>query len=640
MYWDDLENLTFVISENNDIGSDGGGPDVVPLQMLGICDTDQNTMSAKDLMMWALANAAGDEEGGYAIRHGRTPVNMFGRPRRNEPEDPKRRNPLAAAYPCLFPYGVGGIEDDRPVSVSFAHHVRWALQYYDRRFRTHHSFPFVVFGILQRRDIMRSARLQMNKRNFLRDARKISSITSDDIRKAIDEIEAHKPVSDSRIRLLNKLVFGCGGQVMGSNETRAGYRSEIWATSVWKRPMNLWITINPNDLHDPLVQVLAGEMIDMDRFNRTFGPDSHKRAQNVAFDPYAAAKYFNTVVNLVLDKLFGITSQRGRVKSDMGLLGRLSAYYGIVEAQGRGTLHLHMFIWLEDSPSADEMVHLLETSEEFRSKVEAYIDSNISAHVPGLSTKEEIQSVPRESDLAYSRPPDPESETYDQEVKDTLKKIVRSQQIHTCTRNTCLVKQRNGVIACKRRAPFSLSEKSFILPTGEWGPKRLYEYTNTFSPSTIVVIKCNMDIKLVLFGRDTKDLCWYVTMYGTKSQNRMFNYSAMIARGFMYDLRNKDPKFVGDVREQGRLLLIRCANAINHQQELSALQVISYLMGWGDVYRSHNYVPFYWFAVASALKRTFRELRRVTGSYVLSFLFKRKCLHLDYVAMYKNLYQR
>lgn len=137
----------------------------------------------------------------------------------------------------------------------------------------------------------------MLKRNFLRDARAITSITAEDIQKAVAEIQANQKPSDDRLKRLNEMVFGCGGRVMGSNETRAGYRSEIWATSVWKRPMNLWITINPNDLHDPLVQVLAGEQIDMDRFNRRFGPDARKRARNVAFDPYAAAKYFNMTVN-------------------------------------------------------------------------------------------------------------------------------------------------------------------------------------------------------------------------------------------------------------------------------------------------------------------------------------------------------
>ena len=70
------------------------------------------------------------------------------------------------------------------------------------------------------------------------------------------------------------------------------------------------MTINLNDLHDPLVQVFAGENIDMDRFNRLFGPDARGRAENVAFDPYAAAKYFNFAVNTILSKLLALRPAR------------------------------------------------------------------------------------------------------------------------------------------------------------------------------------------------------------------------------------------------------------------------------------------------------------------------------------------
>lgn len=593
-----------------------GDPVVIPLQALGTLDLDMNNLSANELMMWALANSAAGKEGGYANRYSRDAVNMFGRPRERDLDTESlnhpRRNPLAAAYPTLFPYGVGGIEADRETDVGIAEHVKWALQYYDRRFRTHHSFPFVTIGIIQRREIMRSARLQMQKHSFLRDANTLSTITNEDVRKALKELDTNpnQPVSDSRIRLLNKLVFGCGAKVMGSNESRTQYRQDIWSTSVYKRPQNIWFTVNPADGHDPMVQLFAGEQIDMDRFNKLSGPDAHKRARNVAYDPYAAAKYFNYVVKLILEKLFGIRSANGRVTTEMGLLGRLSAYFGVVEAQGRGTLHLHMFLWLEDSPSSDEMLELLENSEEFRAKIQNYIAANIRADVPGLSSKEEIQAMPREADLAYSRPPNPAHETYEEEKKDTLVRAVRSQQIHTCTVSTCLVKQRNGTISCKRRAPFPLADEAYMHANGEWGPRRLFGYVNTFQPNCIIVIKCNQDIKLVIFGRDTRHSGWYMTNYGTKNQNRFFNYSAFVARGLLYDLQRGSEKYFNDLRERGRLLLIRCANSVNNEQELSAPQVISYLMGWGDVYRSHNYVPLYWGVFARELRRTFNEFSR------------------------------
>jgi len=130
-------------------------------------DTDQAQMSSNDLMSYALANLHDPtKESGYAVRHGTRAIEDFGFARPSQSSDhptSSHRNPLAAAYPVLYPYGMGGIEADRPISVSFKDHVRWSLQYYDKRFATHHSFPFVCFGISQKREAMRSAFLQMRQ---------------------------------------------------------------------------------------------------------------------------------------------------------------------------------------------------------------------------------------------------------------------------------------------------------------------------------------------------------------------------------------------------------------------------------------------------------------------------------------------
>lgn len=115
------------------------GPDVIPLQYLGACNTDLSSVTTDELMQYALANLdQTDEEGGYAVRHGSKPMNSFGRPRAGATDDERRKvlanNPMSSAFPTLFPYDKGGIETERPRPVSFTEHVRWALQYYDRRF--------------------------------------------------------------------------------------------------------------------------------------------------------------------------------------------------------------------------------------------------------------------------------------------------------------------------------------------------------------------------------------------------------------------------------------------------------------------------------------------------------------------------
>lgn len=149
---------------------------------------------------------------------------------------------------------------------------------------------------------------------------------------------------------------------------RASYRGQVWGTCLMLRGPSLWLTINPCDLHDPIMQLFAGEEIDMDQFNAKLGPDSSHRAANVAQDPYAAAKFFFFIINTVLSTLFGIEVSKDHVYSQPGLLGRITDYFGVVEAQGRGTLHVHMLLWLEDAPNAEEM-HLLLQRESFRERI-------------------------------------------------------------------------------------------------------------------------------------------------------------------------------------------------------------------------------------------------------------------------------
>ncbi|KZS99437.1 uncharacterized protein LAESUDRAFT_667987 [Laetiporus sulphureus 93-53] len=71
-----------------------------------------------------------------------------------------------------------------------------------------------------------------------------------------------------------------------------------------------------------------------------------------------------------MKKLFQIrvTNRERQVESKMGVLGHVKSYFGVVESQGRGTLHLHLFVWLQGAPSADEIIEAL-GHEDFRERI-------------------------------------------------------------------------------------------------------------------------------------------------------------------------------------------------------------------------------------------------------------------------------
>jgi hypothetical protein len=568
------------------------------------------------MIMWGLADLwKQGREGGYSVRHGTRPVRDFAHPLPNrdlaESINGDNENFFEKAFPSLYPYGRGGLEAGKPNAISFREHIRWSLQYFDRRFRKHESFSFVAFGIVQRREALGAVRVQMRRKNFEREAQLMSTITAERLQAARQEEQQGGQTSDPVVRLLKKHVYASSSKVVGSDQSRYLLRSQIWSTTVMLGPPSLWMTINPSDLHDPIVQIFAGEEVDMDRFASNFGPGKDKRAKNVADDPYAAAEYFHFMVRLIFRTLFGVTVTQYQVKSRVGVLGPVSAYFGPVESQGRGTLHLHLLLWLQNAPSADEMRVLL-TTEEFRNKVVAFIRANIRAYLPGLDSAKSVKAIPRDPELAFSRLPDPSSPEYDDELQRSELRLARSEQIHTCKRGRCLCPDKHGVLRCKRKAPFDCAPDDFVLPNGKWGPKRLYEYTNGWHPSILLYVRCNNDAKFLTNGSDTKNITFYITSYATKKQGKCFNLSTVLSQAYAYHMNHLDQKYIDSLRDSQRMLLLRIVHAINREQEISAPMVISYLMGWGDVYKSHNYAPVYWSSFVGALLKYYPTLKRTT----------------------------
>ena len=103
------------------------------------------------------------------------------------------------------------------------------------------------------------------------------------------------------------------------------------------------------------------------------------------------------------------------------------------------------------------------------------------------------------------------------------------------------------------------------------------------------------------------NITYYITSYQTKKQGQNFNMSAVLTKGYAYHCQRP---YIDSLRDQQHLLLFRLVHCINREQELAAPMVISYLMGWGDTYRSHHYSPIYWASFVGQLLQTYPELTK------------------------------
>jgi hypothetical protein len=271
-------------------------PAIIPFQAMGVVDVAGVDIPHSDILAHTLSNTANTPNPDFTVQRSSAFVNEYPRvnPVTGERTDggPSDPNHLLGAFPVLYPFGKGGFEVGRDPVVSYEKHVRWALRYADRRFRKDLHFVFQVFGVIQKRQVCRSAALQINRSSFRTLEPVIAKLTSADLKRASAEETRRVPFSNPSVRALRTQLTAVRSNVMGTDESRTQIRSKIWSTTVVKGPPSLWITINPSDTHDPIAQIFAGQEIDMDAFAATAGPDGTQRAIAIAADPFAAAKFF------------------------------------------------------------------------------------------------------------------------------------------------------------------------------------------------------------------------------------------------------------------------------------------------------------------------------------------------------------
>ncbi|CAF3859271.1 unnamed protein product [Adineta steineri] len=296
--------------------------DSIPISNSGVLDINGTSVSSEEIPTCVLNriknNGRDDEintENVYLIPHSSRPVNEYFNPKL-----------LAGLYPTLFCYGLGAPEDQsRPVTVNLREHIRYLLSYNDRRFETNHSFIFVVFNLLQRRDACFHAQLIATKPYFRTSADEIQSLSSKDIEIALEN-SLKWIYSTGSYKTLNKLlqhIKTIGGRIMGSAYSRMALRTQIHALIYNQGLPSIFLTINPADIHSPIALYFAGVKIDLDNIQKEQLMDAYKRAETIASHPVGTAKFFHVLITNILDTMIM-----------RGVLGPVKAYFGTVESQG------------------------------------------------------------------------------------------------------------------------------------------------------------------------------------------------------------------------------------------------------------------------------------------------------------------
>jgi hypothetical protein len=140
------------------------------------------------------------------------------------------------------------------------------------------------------------------------------------------------------------------GMVKGSREYVKRRRMEIKGMFVRYGGPVFFITVNPDDARHPLIVAMRSDTEGgyfENSVTESFARYNQKRLKMVAEDPVLQAQFFDTIFKAVIDVVFGFDKEPSKV----GIFGEVSAYYAVVESQGKGTLHAHGLIWLMEGTS-------------------------------------------------------------------------------------------------------------------------------------------------------------------------------------------------------------------------------------------------------------------------------------------------
>ncbi|KAF8120862.1 hypothetical protein EV363DRAFT_1187805, partial [Boletus edulis] len=341
-----------------------------------------------------------------------------------------------------------------------------------------------------------------------------------------------------------------------------------------------------------------------------------ERSVFVAQHPDAAAVAFHHLISAFLRIVV-------RYDNGRGLLGTCKAFYGMVEAQGRGTLHCHLLLWLAGNPNPQLLRDRMDVDGEFKQSMFTWLEDTIKCELPGmteplvehcLDSRRKPVRATEDEDPRLIQPPiihTMDRLSFQHEFQSFVQKLAVECNWHehndTCYKHLRQGEQR-GEHNCRMRIDgstrplTSLDEetKSILL-------RRLHPRINNFNDVILFLLQSNMDIKYIGSGPAAKALVYYISDYITKSDLKV--HAALPALQAAIQRFNEQETQSTNVSldSQDRSCLIKCVNSLMGRQEVSHQQIMSRLIGGGDYYSSHSFRTVKFHLFVAQLLRTLSD---------------------------------
>ena len=373
---------------------------------------------------------------------------------------------LYGAFPWLFLFGKG-LCGNGPVPRS---HTKYLLQHFNKRFSQDHNFIFLLFNQLQRHaaSSICSARVYAANGGIRRFIDTLNSNNFD--QKLADAVR--DPTSNSSRIFLRKLlpnVKTCGSKVPFGPVERQESKYKSYAMKQHFGNPPFFLTLTPNEINSPLcIRLCKRDGDALSTLNDITLIQAETRAYMTSRNPVAAALFFDRIIQMTIKYLLGIdmsSNQKSTVPFQnrrKGVLSTIVAHFGVVECQGRGTLHTHMFIWGGLPP------FLLQKCAEYHDLVEQLqevLDSMLTAEISkegydGRSERSQAEAAhgARFYPSLYECPSPFDNPMWPEAFQERYESVASAVQVHSHT-FTCH-KGKAGKIGCRMGYPQTIRNEA------------------------------------------------------------------------------------------------------------------------------------------------------------------------------------
>jgi len=536
---------------------------------------------------------------------------------------PDYNNPaiLTWLFPHLDPWGIGGFHHPgRARRLSMEEQVSHLLKTADSPFERDPEFSFVFFNVLRKSMVSKSLRFctpQATHRLIVQNLMSINPEVLIQMNKLCKDDPRFKPETEEQkkafgllqsLRLVAKHVPGSDGyKIMMRNQIRGMINHRATPT--------LFITLSPSDVDNPIVRLFTGEDIIIEDICRGEDMSSWKRKLLAAHNPGACALFFDLIITKFIEIVLRYKSSDGP-----GLFGTCDAYFATVEAQGKGTLHCHMLVWLNGHLSPQELRDTMTNSEEYKNRVFQWLESSIKCEFPYSEASPTIQSDraervlhkdtgnPHPAVIAAPRIPEKEDEMNDFWIhfKEYVNLLLYKYNWHE-HQPTCWKYLKRGQEKIDANCRMGMNGET--RPSTSLDPatasillRRLHPKIASHSDVATFILQCNTDLKFVGSGEAAKSFLYYVTDYITKSSLQVHVGMAALSYAIK-KIYSKTPDVLASGSENQTCgAVITAVNAMMGRHEISQPQVMSYLIGGGDHYTSEVFTVINWGLISGAVR--------------------------------------